>query len=180
MNEVPVAGRPGSFARFLHWSMAAMIVGLYVLGAVVEEVPRGASRDLGMMLHQSIGLVFVALILVRLAVRPAAAAATSAFERISARAMHAALYVLMIVTPLAGLGKQWARGRFVDFFGLVALPSPMAADRALSKAFGAVHETAAVAILVLAGVHAAAALWHHFVRRDDVLRGMLGRQNAAG
>jgi cytochrome b561 len=43
-----------------------------------------------------------------------------------------------------------------------------------------VHETAAVAILVLAGVHAAAALWHHLVRRDDVLRGMLGRTNAAG
>ena len=41
MNEVPVAGGPGSFARFLHWSMAAMIVGLYVLGAVVEEVPVG-------------------------------------------------------------------------------------------------------------------------------------------
>jgi cytochrome b561 len=175
MNEVPVAGRPGSFARFLHWSMAAMIVGLYVLGAVVEEVPRGASRDFGMMLHQSFGLLFVVLLLARLAVRPAAAAATSAFERIAARLMHVALYALMVVTPLAGLGKQWARGRVVDVFGLFTLPSPMDADRALSKAFGEVHETAAVAILVLAGVHAAAALWHHFVRRDNVLRAMLGR-----
>jgi cytochrome b561 len=180
MNDVPVAGGPGSFARFLHWSMAAMIVGLYVLGAVVEEVPRGASRDFGMMLHQSFGLLFVVLLLARLAVRPAAAAATSAFERTAARLMHLALYALMVITPLAGLGKQWARGRVVDVFGLFALPSPLDADRALSKAFGEVHETAAVAILVLAGVHAAAALWHHFVRRDDVLRGILGRTNAAG
>jgi cytochrome b561 len=87
--------------------------------------------------------------------------------------MHIALYVLMFATPLAGLGNQWARGRASDFFALLSLPSPLAADRALGKMLGEVHETAASAILVLAGIHAFAALWHHFVRRDDVLRNML-------
>ncbi len=179
MNQISDPTRPGDLARLLHWTMAAMILGLFALGILSEELPRGASRDFGMMLHQSFGLAFVALLLVRLGVRPPAAASGSHLQRVGARAMHAALYALMFVAPLAGLAKQWARGRASEFFGLLSLPSPMAADRALSKLFGSIHETAAVAILVLAGLHAAAALWHHFVRRDDVLRNMLARARSA-
>jgi cytochrome b561 len=164
---------PGNLARLVHWIMAAMILGLFALGTALEEIPRGAARDFGMMLHQSFGLVFVALLLVRLGVRPATAAAGPGLGRWAARAMHAALYALMFAIPLAGLGNQWARGRASDFFGVLALPSPLAADRTLAKLLGEIHETAAVALLALAGVHMLAALWHHFVRRDDVLRNML-------
>jgi cytochrome b561 len=162
-----------NLARLVHWIMAAMILGLFALGSAVEDFPRGSARDVGMMLHQSFGLLFVALLLVRLGVRPAVATTGSAFGRWSARAMHAALYALMFATPLAGLGNQWARGRASDFFGLLSLPTPLAPDRALAKMLGEVHETAATAILVLATIHTLAALWHHFVRRDDVLRNML-------
>lgn len=173
MSATSQSAVPGNLARLVHWLMAAMILGLFALGIALEEFPRGSSRDFAMMLHQSFGLLFVALLLVRLGVRPAAAATGSAFGRWSARAMHAALYALMFATPLAGLGSQWARGRASDFFGLLSLPSPLAPDRALAKMLGEVHETAAVALLVLAGIHALAALWHHFVRRDAVLRNML-------
>ncbi|MFN8702061.1 MAG: cytochrome b [Rhodospirillales bacterium] len=173
MSATPQSAVPSNLARLVHWIMAAMILGLFALGSALEEFPRGSARDFGMMLHQSFGLLFVALLLVRLGVRPTAATTGSAFGRWSARAMHAALYALMFATPLAGLGNQWARGRASDFFGMVMLPSPLAPDRALAKMFGEIHETAASAILVLAGFHALAALWHHFVRRDDVLRNML-------
>jgi len=164
---------PGNLARLLHWIMAAMILGLLALGIALDEIPRGAARNFGMMLHQSFGLVFVALLLVRLGVRPDAAATASAFGSWGARAMHAALYALMFAIPLAGLGNQWARGRASDFFGLLLLPSPLAPDRTLAKLLGEIHETAAAVLVVLAGIHALAALWHHFVRRDDVLRNML-------
>lgn len=173
MSAISPSAVPSNFARYIHWIMAAMILGLFALGSVVEAFPRGSARDFGMMLHQSFGLLFIALLLVRLGVRPAASATGSAFVRWSARGVHIALYVLMFATPLAGLGNQWARGRASDFFGLLSLPSPLAPDRALGKMLGEVHETAASAILVLAGIHALAALWHHFVRRDDVLRNML-------
>jgi cytochrome b561 len=162
-----------TIVKFLHWGMAIMIVGLFALGMVAEELPRGASREFGMMLHQSIGLVFVALLLVRLATRPAVAAAASAFERLAARAMHSGLYVLMFAAALSGLASQWARGRGIDFFGLVTFVSPVTGSRALGKLFEEVHEAAATGILVLAGLHAAAALRHHYVRRDGRLRAIL-------
>jgi len=173
MSATSRSSVPGNLARLVHWIMAAMILALFALGTALEEIPRGAARDFGMMLHQSFGLVFVALLLVRLGARPAAAATGSAFGRWSAHAMHAALYALMFAIPLAGLGNQWARGRASDFFGVLALPSPLAPDRALARMFGEIHETAAAALLALAGIHMLAALWHHFVRRDDVLRNML-------
>ncbi|MBL8807848.1 MAG: cytochrome b [Rhodospirillales bacterium] len=176
MTDTTDNAGPGAAARFIHWTMAALILGLYVLGLAMDELARGAPRDFAMLLHQSFGLVLVALLAVRLAVRPAAARAGTRIERLAARAAHAALYALMAAVPLAGIATQWARGRALDFFGLVTLPSPMGGDRALAKLFGGIHETGATAILVVAAIHAAAALWHHFVRRDDVLRAMLPRR----
>lgn len=178
MTDTTNAAGHGAFARFIHWTMAAMILALYVLGSFLDDFARGAPRDFAMLLHQSFGLLVIVLLLARIAARPAGARIGTALERLAARATHAALYALMAAVPLAGILALWARGRALDFFGLFALPSPMGGDRLLAKLFGGIHEAGATAIVVVAGIHAAAALWHHFVRRDDVLRAMLPRRLA--
>lgn len=61
MSAMPHSAVPGNLARLIHWIMAAMILGLFALGSALEEFPRGSARDFGMMLHQSFGLLFVAL-----------------------------------------------------------------------------------------------------------------------
>ncbi len=165
--------------RFLHWSMAGLIFGLYALGLAVEEFPRGAARDFGMLLHQSFGLVVAGLLLVRLALRPPVARGEGGYARLAARATHLSLYALMALVPLSGLANRWTRGRAVSFFGLFDVPSPLPVDRVLSKIFGGLHEAGATAIVVVVAFHAAAALWHHFVVRDDVLRAMLPGRPAA-
>jgi cytochrome b561 len=84
----------------------------------------------------------------------------------------------MLGIPLVGVVLTWLRGDTLSFFGLFTIPSPVAADRTLGRSVKEIHELGANLILALAAVHAAAALWHHFVRRDGVLARMLpGRGN---
>ena len=88
-----------------------------------------------------------------------------------AKLIHAVLYVALAVALVAGVANTWVRGD--SFFGLFKLVSFAPGDRATRLLIGSVHELATNAILVVAGFHAAAALFHHFVQRDGVLRRMV-------
>jgi cytochrome b561 len=83
------------------------------------------------------------------------------------------LYLLLLAQPGLGLLQTNARGQQVDFLFLIRLPPVVGADRPLARQLHELHELAANALLILIGMHAAAALFHHFVRRDDVLNAML-------
>ena len=79
----------------------------------------------------------------------------------------------MIAVPVLGLATTYARGRGIDFgaFAIAPLGPPLA--RPTARMIKELHEMASIGILLLAGLHAAAALWHHYLRRDDVLIRML-------
>jgi cytochrome b561 len=79
----------------------------------------------------------------------------------------------LLLQPLLGLIASQLHGDHIEVFGLFALPVFMAPDRALSRQIFALHGTVALLLLAPIFMHACAALYHHFVRRDDVLRGML-------
>ena len=89
--------------------------------------------------------------------------------------MHYLLYGLLIAMVIAGFGKRWVRGHGVEFFG-TSIPSPIALDPSWRPAFNWVHHWGAWAIIILAGLHAAAALFHHYAWRDGVLRRMMPGQ----
>ena len=179
-------------ARLLHWTMAALILGLLAVGFYMVQV-LGTTDLIGRFqltqLHKSFGFVVFTLALLRLAwraanpVHPAPPAAAKPWENAAARTAHVALYVLMLWMPLSGwlmasaspLNDPGAYPMQVRnmVFGLFELPDPIApGDRYLEALFKAAHFYGALALAALLAVHAGAALKHHFIHRDDVLRRM--------
>ena len=123
------------------------------------------------------GLLIFFLVWVRLALRLkyAAPRIEPALPRWQARAatlVHVLLYVLMIGMPLAGWLMLSAYGKPIPFFGLT-LPALMGPDKALGGQIKEVHELVGNLGYFLIGVHAAAALLHHYLKRDSTLRAML-------
>ena len=86
---------------------------------------------------------------------------------------HFALYVLLVVVPIAGIVLQFARGDSLSIFGIADIASPWPRDRAFAENVKEVHELLAHALLAVAGLHAAAALVHHWVFGDRTLVRML-------
>ena len=164
--------------RRVHWTVATLIVVGFALGLAQDAFPR-AMRDGVLRIHEWLGLLVLLLLALRLARRAQVGVppeiAMPRWQRMAARASHVGLYVLMAAMPLAGLVDSWVRGRTVSLFGIVALPSLVGADRGLVRTVNRVHELLAWALIALAAVHAAAALYHHHVLRDDVLVRMLPR-----
>lgn len=165
--------------RSLHWAIALLILLSYGLGLIMEDFPRGAPRTLVTMLHVSLGLLGVTLTIVLALCRltmpgPAPLPGSAVMQRL-AWLGHLALYAAMLAVPLMGLAMMWAKGRGVDVFGLLTLPSPIATDRPLGSQLEELHELGAHALLALAGLHAVAALLHQFVLRDHGLERILPR-----
>ncbi len=160
----------------LHWSSFALIaVGLAAIllrGAVDDR----ALRETLMQVHRNCGLLILALALPRLLAAPwlrSAAVAAGPLARWAARLAHTGIYGLLVAQPLAGWVLSSARGQHLSLFGVIPLPDLSARDRDLADSLHDLHEGLAWALLALVAAHIAAALWHHFLLRDDVLRAML-------
>lgn len=185
----PKPPRPASYSvtqKALHWTIFLLVVGLYGITYGEEFYPRGdPGRDTVWWLHISFGLFLAALVVWRITARlvqgaPDMLPAASRLEHRIAAATHGLLYLLLIVIPLLGIVLTWLRGDALSFFGLFTIPAPIAADREAARTVKELHELSANLILIVAGIHAAAALWHHLVRRDDVLRRMLPDKGTQG
>ena len=86
------------------------------------------------------------------------------------------MYVAMVATPVLGVLMHWWKGRAIAFFGLFSLPSPFAPATALAKLLEEAHEVSAHVLMALVALHAAAALFHHYVLKDGVLGRMSPRR----
>jgi cytochrome b561 len=168
----------------LHWLTAALVVVLFALAQSWGFVPRGdPARRFMQSLHIALGLVLTVTLVLRLLWRAGFGRrlppASTGMIEVAARGMHYVLYGLLLMMVVAGFGKRWLGGHPVSFFSLFSIPSPIAADRAWLSIASIVHSWGAWAIIVLAGLHAAAALFHHYVLRDAVLRRMLPARDQA-
>lgn len=168
----------GLFSRVLHWSMALLILLAWLVGTTMEALPKGPPRQAGFEFHVVLGTLVLLLAAARLLWRlanpyPAPPAGTSALERLTAQAMHLALYAAMLLLPATGVVAAWLDGKPVRLFWTWVVPSLLERDRALAHTVEGAHEMLGNVLLVLVGLHIAAALWHHFIRRDGVLRQML-------
>lgn len=161
----------------LHWMIALAVVAAYAIGLVREELPKGDFRVWLLTLHISIGVLVLALTVVRVGWRmmtPAPTAlASTPMAALAARMAHLALYAAMIAVPLIGLLAAWTKGRVVGLFSAFVIPSPVALDTALAKTLEDAHGVAAHGFMILAGVHALAAIVHHLVLKDATLARML-------
>lgn len=158
----------------LHWITAVLVVGLWALAQSEDFVPKPGRHPLWSV-HIALGAALVLVMLVRLAWRNTRgvrlpAADDGLLGKLSV-AVHWLLYVLVAVAIVLGIVNTLARGW--DFGGVITIPSFAPDDRALRRTLTDWHGTAADAALIVAGLHAAAALAHHYLWHDNVLRRML-------
>ena len=164
-------------AKLLHWLIAALLLGQLALGWLMPEVRRDMTPGTAMNVHMSIGVVVLALIVVRLLWRLAYAVAPDAtlpaWQRTSAEAVHWLLYLLVLVTTFTGWFYASMRGWTVALFSLFPLPALTQEGSPLGRTLGRLHEGVTAVLATVIGLHVAAALVHLFVYRDEVMQRML-------
>lgn len=170
--------RYGAVAQLLHWATVALIVTQFVLAELAEDLPRGLAKLELITRHKSLGITILALAVLRLAWRatgpvPPVPATAGRWARSAAGVSHWLLYGLLFALPLSGWLMSSSANYPVSWFGLVQLPDLVAPGEALHETMEEVHEVLAQSLFVVAVVHALAALRHHFLLKDDVLRRML-------
>jgi len=169
--------RWGSFAQLLHWVVVALILVQAYLG--LSASGQSLAKRLGTLtVHKSIGITILALAVIRILWRwanptPALPDNLKPYERALAHFTHAALYVLLFAIPLSGWMMSSARGFPVSWFKLVQLPDLVPKSKPLYDALLQTHDLLALALGVIVLLHVAAALKHHYVLKDHVLRRML-------
>jgi cytochrome b561 len=170
--------RYGAVAQALHWLIAAMIFVMLGLGYYMEDLPLGTRKLELYGIHKSIGLTIALLAALRLAWRllnppPPLPASMKPWERKAAHGVHALLYLMLFVQPLVGFLQSNAANFPVVLWGFVPLPPLIGPDEPLAETLIGVHSIGGNLLAILVIVHIAAALRHHFVLKDDVLRRML-------
>jgi cytochrome b561 len=171
----------GVIARWLHWTTVLLVIIAWLLGIGGDALPGKPAQAAGLFVHITAGLLVIILTAMRLVWRgvdspPQVDMGNNPYARwvlLAAKLAHLGLYALLIVVPLVGIGVQFARGNGLPLFGLTQVASPWLADRAFARTLKEVHEVLAHLLIVLAVLHAAAALLHHWVWGDRTLIRML-------
>ncbi|MGD9650037.1 MAG: cytochrome b/b6 domain-containing protein [Dongiaceae bacterium] len=167
----------GLIAKIFHWLAAIFILTLLPVGWIMADMPVSPDKLKIYALHKSVGMTVLGLMILRLTWRATnpvpALPLMPRWQRLSAHLSHYGLYALAIAMPLFGWLMSAAAGFPVSYFGLFVLPNPIAPDPALREFFRAAHGVGAYLLAGLVALHIAAALYHHFIRRDNVLRRML-------
>jgi cytochrome b561 len=169
----------GAIAMTLHWVVVVLVIASWFSGEFGDELPRGAPRDTGLFVHISLGIAIVGFVLARLFWRladpPPAPEQTplGVWGERAAKAVQFAIYALLIAVPVVGVLAQFARGHGLPVLGLFEIASPWTADRNFAKQVTEVHEVISNIMMALIGLHAAAAIVHHYILRDRTLLRML-------
>jgi cytochrome b561 len=162
-----------------HWLTALLVAASFSVAWARNAIDDLAARALWLDVHRSIGFAVLALTLLRLALRWGAGPVSSRGDLplgmwMASRATHLLIYAGLIAMPLLGWAQSSARARHFKLFGL-PVPSLVRHDADLAERLGSWHAQLGWVLLGLIGLHALAALYHHYVLRDHVLRAMLPR-----
>jgi cytochrome b561 len=165
----------GVLAKLLHWLIALMLVGMVIAGLTFTGMERGPDRTQISMLHKSMGLLVLLLMTLRLLWKvanptPADPPGTPGWQSLAARLVHWGLYAAVFFQLTMGL--LVAGQRPIPFFGLFEFGPLLAENEEQHELFEELHETGWIIIAALVGVHVLAALYHHFVKKDGVLKRM--------
>lgn len=169
-----------SLIIFFHWLVAALVISALVLVWLADDLADKELRGTLIGLHKSVGITVLGVMVLRMIFtlplkRPAPEGGPRAIQ-LAAKGVHVAFYGLLLAIPFLGWWMSSAAGRPIDWFFLFEMPSIAAVDLPLAKIVKGWHEELAEVLTILVGLHAGAALWHHYVNKDNTLRRMLPRR----
>jgi cytochrome b561 len=168
----------GAVAKALHWLVALLILVQFALGWIAVSWRLSPTKLELFVWHKSIGILVLALVVLRLLWRlsnppPTSPPGMAGWERLAAWTNHLLLYALMLAMPLSGWIINSAANVPFEVFWLIPLPDLVGPSRSLADTAKLVHLLLFWLIAAVIAIHVAAALRHHFVRRDAVLSRML-------
>lgn len=169
----------GLISRLFHWFSALAVFSLFGLGIWMVELDYYSSwYKTGPDIHRSIGILLAIATLFRLlwitvSTKPNAVSNTNRLEKLVANIMHISLYIILFVLFTSGYLISTADGRAIDVFTWFSVPSLGEFITNQEDIAGEIHEWLAYVLISLVGVHALAALKHHFINKDNTLRRML-------
>lgn len=168
----------GAVAQFFHWTVALGVIGLAVVGLLMQELPASPTKIKIYALHKSIGMTVLALVVLRLVWRlfdrrPAYPPAMPGWQRLLASLTHGGLYLLMLAMPISGWLYNSASNFALRWFNLFSIPPLTGPDPQLKALAHDLHGYGFYLLALLFAAHLGAALKHHYLDRDDTLRRML-------
>ena len=166
----------GSVAKFLHWLIFILLLGMLVGGFCFGYLPKEYKGTV-YNLHKLTGITILALMIIRVVwaifnVKPAMPAATPCWQRFAAHIVHLGLYALVIAMPLAGWIGASAAQKY-PHIGDFNFKLPVPHEKWIVGTAFDFHTWIAYAIIAFASVHILAALYHHYILKDDVMRRMM-------
>jgi cytochrome b561 len=167
-----------SAGKAFHWTAMALVACQFVTALLLPHIKLDTPLDTMINLHFNLGLAILVVMAARLLHRwrhpvRVAPSAAPGWERALANAMHRLFYAILLIGPFLGWAAASAHSVPVKLLGILTLPSLASRKAPWGLEAGDIHAYAMWTLLALVGLHAAAALYHHFVRHDDVLRRML-------
>jgi cytochrome b561 len=171
----------GSVSRAFHWGLGITIIGMIAYGWWMNHVPARPDRFFYRSIHADIGYALLLLMTARLFWRllhpvPALPPDTPQWQRLAAGVSHGALYGCTMLVALLGWMHSGAhQPDYAEWFGLFRVPQLTSPDKAAARLYQDWHIMAAYALLAVIVVHVVAALYHHFIKRDDVTMRMFRR-----
>jgi len=167
----------GITAKVFHWLIVALLLVQYLIGWLMPDIHRGMKPGAAMTIHVSFGLLVLILIVLRFAwrlIHPVAPESSlSPWQRLSSEAVHWLLYALVLATTVTGWLFASFRGWSMSFFYLAPMPTLAADNAAAGRTIDGLHQAMEWALLVMIGIHIAAALAHIFIYRDRIMQRML-------
>jgi len=166
----------GKIAIILHWIMALLLICLVILGLYMVKLPIGLEKLKMYGWHKEYGILALMLVIVRFTWRltnKTPSLDIPLLEIIAARTVHWLFYVFMVALPITGWLVTSAAGLPVSFFGLFVLPNLVSSDSQSLAVYEEIHKWLGYGLIATFSLHTAAALKHHFINKDDILKRML-------
>ena len=170
----------GLIARLFHWIIFLMVVGVIIGGNIAADLPQGPGKSVMTDMHKSFGFTVLVLVVLRLLWRLANPRprdlGASLFQNRLGHYMHFFLYILLLTQPIVGILMSQSFGHPVYPFDLFELPTFVNENVRLGKMLLEIHETLWVVLAISVGIHALAALKHHFIEKNRTLMRMIRGQ----
>ncbi len=168
----------GSFAKFFHWTIALLIIGLLCVGLLMGGIADETLRYKIYNIHKLTGLTVLLLVILRslwalINIKPELPAHMSKLERLAEKIGHYALYLLMFAMPLSGWIMSSAAGYYPTLCHFEFVMPFIHKSKPIASFANQAHEVMAYVLIVIVLGHIIAALRHHCVNKDNVLKRMM-------
>ncbi|MFP3017335.1 MAG: cytochrome b [Candidatus Tisiphia sp.] len=166
----------GLVTQLLHWIVGVMIVSMIIVGFSMQNIEDPVVKQQIYASHKAIGVMVLLLVSIRLLwrlinIRVILPSDLPRWQKNAATLNINILYLLMFIMPISGVLMTILSGRNIDIYGLFTITS-FIQNALFAKIFYKMHEFSAFILCALIALHTLAAFYHHFVRKDDVLKRM--------